>query len=47
MMKSYSVKMQCEKFNCFFVDLLRYRFGRIKVTSNVVERKNTLDTTFV
>ena len=50
MMKSYSVfhieqKMEFEKFNCFFVDFLRYRFGRIKVISNVVEREYTPDIT--
>ena len=28
-------KMEFEKFNCFFVDFLRYSFGRIKVISTV------------
>ena len=47
-MKSYSVfhieqKMEFEKFNCFFVDFLRYSFGRIKVISIVVEREYTPD----
>ena len=47
-MKSCSVvhieqKMEFEKFNCFFIDFLRYSFGRIKVISNVVEREYTPD----
>ena len=42
-MKSCSVfhkeqKMVFEKFNCFFIDFLRYSFGRIKVISTVIER---------
>ena len=45
-MKSFSVfhieqKMEFEKFNCFFIDFLRYSFGRIKVISAVVERHYT------
>ena len=48
MMKSYSVfhieqKMAFEKFNYFFIDFLRYSFGRIKVISIVVEREHTPD----
>ena len=48
MTKSYSVfhieqKMEFEKFNCFFIDFLRYSFGRIKVISTVVEREYTPD----
>ena len=51
MMKSYSVfhieqKMKFEKFNCFFIDFLRYSFGRIKVISTVVEREYTPDITW-
>ena len=47
-MKSCSVfhieqKMEFEKFNCFFIDFLRYSFGRIKVISTVVEREYTPD----
>ena len=47
-MKSCSVfhkeqKMEFEKFNCFFIDFLRYSFGRIKVISTVVERMYTPD----
>ena len=43
MMKSYSVfhieqKMEFEKFNYFFIDFLKYIFGRIKVISTLVER---------
>ena len=34
-------KTEFEKFNCFFVDFLRYSFGRIKVISTVVEREYT------
>ena len=50
-MKSYSVfhieqKMEFEKFNCFFIDFLRYSFGRIKVISTVVEREYTPDITW-
>ena len=36
-------KMEFEKFNCFFIDFLRYSFGRIKVISTVVEREYTPD----
>ena len=48
MMKSYSLfhieqKMEIKNFNCFFIDFLRYSFGRIKVISTVVERKYTPD----
>ena len=38
-------KMEFEKFNCFFIDFLRYTFGRIKVISTVVERDYTPDIT--
>ena len=43
-MKSYTdflieQKPEFEKFNCFFVDFLRYSFERIKVISTVVERE--------
>ena len=46
MMKRSSVfhieeKMEFEKFNSFFMDFLRYSFGRIKVISTVVEREYT------
>ena len=34
-------KIEFEKFNWFFVNFLRYRFGRIKVISTVVEREYT------
>ena len=48
MMKRYSVfhieqKMEFEKFDCFFVDFLKYSFRRVKVLSKVVERKYTPD----
>ena len=33
--------MEFEKFNSFFIDFLRYSFGRIKVISTVVEREYT------
>ena len=47
-MKSYSVfhkeqKMEFGKFNCFFVDFLRYSFRRKKVISAVVKRSYTPD----
>ena len=50
-MKSCSVfhieqKIEFEKFNCFFIDFLRYSFRRIKVISTVVERKYTPDITW-
>ena len=50
MKKSCSVfhteqKMEFEKFNCFFVGFLRSSFGRIKVTSTVVETEYTPDIT--
>ena len=35
--------MEFEKFHCFFIDFLRYSFGRIKVISTVVEREYTPD----
>ena len=38
-------KMEFEKFNCFFIDFLRYTFGRVKVISTVVERDYTPDIT--
>ena len=48
MMKSCSVfhieqNMEFEKFDCSFVEFLRYSFGRIKVISTVVEREYTPD----
>ena len=51
MMKRCSVfhieqKMEFEKFNCFFIDFLRYSFGKIKVISTVVEREYTPDITW-
>ena len=51
MMKSCSVvhieqKMEFVKFNCFFINFLRYSFGRIKVISTVVEREYTPDITW-
>ena len=51
MMKSCPViqieqKMEFEKFNCFFIDFLRYSFGRIKVISTVVEREYAPDITW-
>ena len=50
MMKSCSVfhterKMEFEKFNCFFIEFLRFSFGRIKVMPTVVEREYTPDIT--
>ena len=38
--------MEFEKFNCFFVDFLRYSFGKIKVISTVGEREYTADLVF-
>ena len=38
--------MEFEKNNCFFIDFLRYSFGRIKVISTVVERDYTPDITW-
>ena len=35
--------MAFEKFNYFFIDFLRYSFGRIKVILIVVEREHTPD----
>ena len=48
-MKSCSVshveqKMEFEKFNCFFIDFLRFSSVRKKVTSTVVERVYTRKT---
>ena len=48
MMKSCSdfliqQKMEFENFNCFFIDFLRYSFGRIKVILTVVEGEYTPD----
>ena len=31
-------EMELEKFNCFFIGFLRYSFGRIKVTSTVIDK---------
>ena len=31
--------MEFQKFNCFFIDFLRYSFGRIKVILTMVERE--------
>ena len=50
MMKCYSVfhieqKTKSGKFNCFFVNFLRYSFKRIKIISIVVEREHTPDVT--
>ena len=36
-------KMEFEKFNFFFVGILRSSFGRIKVMSTVVEKEYTPD----
>ena len=41
--KKYDEKLEFEKFNCFFIDFLRYSFGRIKVISTVVQREYTPD----
>ena len=38
--------MVFEKFDYFFIDCLRYSFGRIKVISTVVEREHTSDITW-
>ena len=38
-------KKEFEKFNYFFVDFLRYSFGRIKSISTVAERGYTPDIT--
>ena len=50
MMKCYSVfhieqKTESGKFNCVFVNFLRYSFKRIKVISIVVEREHKPDIT--
>ena len=34
-------KMEFEKFNCIFVDFLRYSFERITFTPTVVEKEYT------
>ena len=49
-MKSCSVfhieqKMEFKKFNCFFVNFLRYTFGLIKFISTMIEREYTPDIT--
>ena len=49
-MKCYLVfnieqKIEFEKFNCSFVEFLKYSFGRIKVISTVVEGEYTPDIT--
>ena len=36
-------KMEFEKFNCFFINFLRYSFGTIRVNSTVVEREYARD----
>ena len=38
----HRAKMEYEKFNRFFVDFLRYSFGRKKVITIVVEREDLL-----
>ena len=38
-------KTKFKKFNCFFVDFLRYSFGRIEFISPVIEREYTPDIT--
>ena len=35
--------MEFKKFNCFFVNFLRYNFGLIKFISTVIEREYTPD----
>ena len=35
--------MEFEKFNCFFINFLRYSFERINVILTVVEREYTPD----
>ena len=50
-MKSFSVfhieqKMEFEKMNCFFIDFLKYTFGRIRHISTIVEREYTPDITW-
>ena len=50
-MKSFSVfhieqKMEFEKMNCFFIDFLKYTFGRIRDISTIVEREYTPDITW-
>ena len=42
----HRAKMEYEKFNRFFVDFLRYSFGRKKVITIVVEREYTPDKTW-
>ena len=48
MMKSCAVfhieqKMEFEKYNCFFIDFLRYSFGKTNRISTVVEKEYTPD----
>ena len=38
-------KIEFEKFNSFFIDFLRYSFGRIKVISTLAEREYIPDIT--
>ena len=47
MVKGYSVFHieQKKEFNCFFVNFLRYSFGRKKAISTVIEREYTPDIT--
>ena len=45
-MKNCSVEMEFVKFNCFFIDFLRYSFGRIKVISTLIETEYTPDITW-
>ena len=40
---SHRAKDGFEQYNCFFVDFLRYSFGKIKVISTVIEREYTPD----
>ena len=42
---SHKAKDGVWKFNCFFVDFLRYSFRRIEVISTVVEREYRPDAT--
>ena len=44
---SHRAKDGFEKFNCFFIDFLRYNFGRIKVTSRVYTKHNLTDLLFM
>ena len=38
--------MEFEKFNCFFIDFLRFSFGREKIISTVVEKEYTPEKTW-